>query len=295
MKTANYESNTQQGICYIGLTQWQHAAWQGHLLQRPSGTHVLSAYSRYFSTVEGNTTFYGLPKPETVEQWARESADQFRFCFKFPQQVTHKNQLRSCSQETTAFLQRLSPLQEKIGLLCIQLPASFSGDNLVALKQYLDTLPNDFSYAIEIRHHDFFAKGAIEREFNQLLMEKSINRISFDTRSLFAHPATDPVSLQAKEHKPKVPVHAIATATNPMLRLIAPLDWQWSRDYLVPWVGKLQTWLDEGRSPYIFLHTPDNAEAPELAAYFVEMIEEAKPDSCRFTPWQTYSTQGSFF
>lgn len=289
------ESTDLAPRCYIGLTQWQHSAWQDNLLVRPKNAHVLGAYSQYFSSVEGNTTFYGLPKAETVKQWNKETPEQFRFCFKLPQTITHKHQLLNSDVETQEFLDRIAPLTTKLGLLCIQLPATFSGTELQNLSDYLDSLPSNLNFAVEVRHPDFFAKGTIEREFNQLLAAKKANRISFDTRSLFAHPATDPISSKAKEHKPQLPVHAIATADNPMVRLITPMDWKWAESYLQPWLKKVVNWLDEGRSPYLFFHTPDNAEAPQLAAYFVEQLEKVRPGSCYFSPWPEQASQDSLF
>ncbi|WP_286239547.1 DUF72 domain-containing protein [Neptuniibacter halophilus] len=276
----------RSGHCYIGLTQWQHAAWQDNFLLRSAHTHVLNAYSRHFSSVEGNTTFYALPKAETVDQWLQESAADFRFCFKFPQQISHQQQLRHCEQETREFLQRIGPLQEKLGLLCIQLPGRFSPSELDSLSRYLQSLPPQFQYGVEVRHPDFFNKRDEERRFNRLLSEHQVNRISFDTRSLFAHPATDPISMKAKEHKPQVPVHAVATGQQPMIRLITPLDWPWAEDYITPWLTKACSWMDQGLTPYFFFHTPDNAEAPALAAHFVERLEQMRPGCCRFSPWQ---------
>ncbi|MCP4597251.1 DUF72 domain-containing protein [Neptuniibacter sp.] len=277
--------------CYIGLTQWQHSAWQDGPLLRGSNTHVLNAYSKHFSSVEGNTTFYGLPKAETVKLWFRETPEHFRFCFKFPQKITHDNQLRLSSQETTEFLNRLQPLKEKTGLLCIQLPASFSAQELSVLEAYLKTLPKEFSYGIEVRHLDFFDKNEKEKQFNRLLADYSINRISFDTRALFAHPADDEISLKAKSHKPDLPVHAISTAQYPMIRFITPMDWQWGTTYLDPWLAKAEQWINAGKQPYFFFHTPDNADAPDLAAYFVNQLQQRIPDICLFAQWESVTTE----
>lgn len=277
---------TEQNYCYIGLTQWQHANWQDGPLLRSSSVHPLNAYARYFSSVEGNTTFYGLPKKETVELWQKETPEHFRFCFKFPQEITHRNQLIHCHSATHDFLERLAPVHSKLGQLCIQLPASFGGEELPLLEKYLETLPKEFNYGVEVRHLDFFGKGDIEKSFNQLLQQFKVNRITFDTRALFAHPAADPVSLKAKEHKPQVPVHALATGDQPMVRFITPLDWQWGCEYLTPWLNKASSWLGEGKSPYFFFHTPDNAEAPELANWFVQQLSTQTTKKIIFSEWQ---------
>lgn len=281
--------------CYIGLTQWQHAAWQENILQRSQNEHILKVYSRHFSSVEGNSTFYGLPKADTVKIWTEESDPTFRFCFKFPQQITHRNHLRSTTKETNAFLNRLQPLQEQLGLLCIQLPSSFDSDHLPTLSNFLLNLPEGFNYGVEVRNLCFFDKQETEREFNQLLAKHNVSRISFDTRALFNDPSDDPISLKAKMHKPKLPVHAIATSKHPMVRFITPLDWELGTDYLTPWVNKAIHWMDEGKTPFFFFHTPDNAEAPELAAYFVNQLEQRRPGSCLFSPWQPVKKQDNLF
>ena len=286
--------STLNNHCYIGLTQWQHSAWTHAFLRTPQNNHPLSHYAQHFSSVEGNTTFYGLPKEDSVMQWNELTDDEFRFCFKFPQSITHQQQLTDCSKDTQNFFDRLLPLKEKIGLLCIQLPASFSANELDALAHYLDSLPKEFSYAVEVRHTDFFAKGSEERELNQLLHQHQVNRISFDTRALFAHPAQDSVSLNAKQHKPRLPVHAITTGDKPMVRFITPMDWQWGIDYLLPWVAKTCQWLEQGYSPYFFFHTPDNADAPLLANYFANLIEEKAPGKVLFSPFPTSAQENLF-
>lgn len=287
--------NPSQPSCYIGLTQWQHSAWQETILARRRQQHILNAYSHYFSSVEGNSTFYGLPKVDTVKQWKKEAADHFRFCFKFPQLITHERQLQHSLTETTEFLNRISILESKLGLLCIQLPESFNYQNLGSLSNFLDTLPHSFEYAVEVRNLCFFNKGKEEKELNQILSKHAVNRISFDTRPLFANTANDIASLKAQKHKPKVPVHALTTGNSPMVRFISAQDWQSSIAYLEPWINKAVNWISEGKTPYFFFHTPDNAEAPELARFFVQLLEQKIPGCCIFKPWIDSEKQSALF
>ena len=76
----------------IGLPQWFHAAWPF----TPRSDDALARYSRHFDTVEGNTTFYGLPKPDTVRAWQAAVPAHFRFCFKFPRSISHDAELHQC-------------------------------------------------------------------------------------------------------------------------------------------------------------------------------------------------------
>ena len=75
---------------YLGLPQWSHPAWPGQLLgmnARPA--EHLADYARVFNSVEGNTTFYASPTPETVQRWADAVPDHLRSSFKFPKDLVH--------------------------------------------------------------------------------------------------------------------------------------------------------------------------------------------------------------
>jgi len=42
--------------------------------------------------------------------------------------------------------------------------------------------------------------------------------------------------------------------------------------FLAQWVEKVAGWIEEGRTPYVFLHTPDNIQAPLLAQRFHQRL-----------------------
>ncbi len=270
---------------YIGLPQWNHPGWGSSALSGPAVQSTLQRYASYFSSVEGNSTFYALPNAATVERWRQETPEHFRFCLKLPQQISHRLQLRHCQEELRNFIDCISPLQDKLGQLFIQLPARFGPDGLDTLTQFLLQLPAGFSYTLEVRHPEFFAKGEAERALNRLLIERGVNRTLFDTRALFALPRDDAATQDACQKKPRVPLHVIATAQAPMVRFISPLDYRSADPWLAPWVGKVASWLDEGRQPYLFFHTPDNRESPLLAEHFARKLATQYPDAQGLTPW----------
>ena len=45
-----------------------------------------------------------------------------------------------------------------------------------------------------------------------------------------------------------------------------------------PWTEVVADWLREGRSPTVFVHTPDNHDAPELARRFHDEVRALVPD-----------------
>lgn len=82
-----------------------------------------------------------------------------------------------------------------------------------------------------------------------------------DSRPVHSAAATSPAMIDAQQKKPKVPVHAVMTARQPMVRFIG------GDDMALGTVSRLASdpgeWHQSG-TPWLFLHTPDIAFAPAL-------------------------------
>ncbi|NOI12757.1 DUF72 domain-containing protein [Vibrio hepatarius] len=269
----------------LGLTMWSHNNWQQSFYG--SGTKPaerLEKYAQVFHTVEGNTTFYATPSITTVQNWKSATNDDFRFTFKLPKAITHQQMLKGSQAQLKEFMQVMAPLHDRIGQWTIQLPAAFGPEHLDALKQFCALFPPSFPIGVEVRHPTFFAKGDAERALNQWLMERGYDRIIMDSRPVFAAKPDNEAIIDAQMKKPKVPVHAIATASHPMIRFIGhPLEQQ-NYDFFTPWLSKLPQWIAEGKQPYVMIHTADNIVAPELAANLYKMLQKsvALPDLAPF-------------
>ena len=182
----------------------------------------LRQYAQVFNTVEGNSTFYGLPSHNTVQRWAEAVETGFRFVLKFPREISHEKRLLRCDAETDAFLDVLEVLRGAgcLGPSFLQLPSGFSAHHLEDLRKYLGRLPAEYPYAVEVRNADFFAGGQAEQSLNQLLAELGINRVILDSRPLFSAPPDTEYETASQGRKPRVPVHTTVTGTRPILRLI---------------------------------------------------------------------------
>lgn len=246
-------------MIYIGLPQWSHPKWVR------LGITGLDVYARHFNCVEGNTTLYALPKPEIVARWRDQTSDAFRFCFKFPATISHQAALRHCDDLTAEFFQRLSPLAGRIGQYWLQLPATFGPQDLPALWAFLDALPADFAYGVEVRHPLFFAKGEAETLLNRGLHARGVNRAILDSRPVHGAIPHSEAIIDAQRKKPKLPVHAVLTASHPLVRFIGSDDMAQNRALFAVWLRTLPQWAST-TTPYLFLHTPDIAQAPELVA-----------------------------
>tara|TARA_Y100001956_G_scaffold82132_1_gene101880 strand:- start:1923 stop:2771 length:849 start_codon:yes stop_codon:yes gene_type:complete len=281
---------------------WSHNNWQRSFYG--SGTKPaerLEKYAQVFHTVEGNTTFYATPSLTTVNNWKSATHDDFKFTFKLPKAITHQHMLQGCHAPLKEFMQVMSPLHERIGQWTIQLPAAFGPQHLGTLKQFCTLFPPNFPIAIEVRHPEFFAKGEAEKTLNQWLLENGYDRIIMDSRPVFSesltpeHPHYESL-LDAQQKKPRVPVHAISTSDNPMIRFIGhPVD-EKNDSFFSPWLTKLPEWIAQGKQPYLFIHTSDNLIAPELALKLYQRLQQhcQLPDLTRF-PADDGNTQIQMF
>lgn len=250
----------------IGCPVWACGDWRGSLYTRGAERKdYLRQYAEVYATVEGNSTFYALPSAAAVQRWREETPAHFRFCFKFPSEITHRLQLRHARAETHAFLKLMAPLGERLGPLMLQLPPRFGGDQVDVLRAYLRELPGEFGYAVEVRHPEFFDQGAHEAALHELLRERGADRCVFDSRCLHAATDRERSTLQAQDRKPALPLRTQAIGRRPLVRFVAQNHAAAAEDYLDPWIDALESWCRAGLEPYFFAHTPDDREAPELA------------------------------
>jgi uncharacterized protein YecE (DUF72 family) len=260
-------------LCHFGLPMWSNRSWSNSLFPKSMGSgEALHYYSQVFDSVEGNTTFYALPSAASVSSWRAQVSANFQFCFKLPRTVTHDNQLRYCGVQLSEYFNRLEPLAAHCGTFMIQLPESFEPRQLGDLAKFIGELPADYHFAVEVRHSDFFNRGTEEQALNELLRSSGVDRVCFDSRALFSQGAITDEEIDAQKKKPKLPVHAIATATKPILRFIGCSDVEHNKTYFMPWVKKITQWRETGIVPTVFIHTPDNRAAPEQAVILQQML-----------------------
>ncbi|WP_300723779.1 DUF72 domain-containing protein [Pseudomonas sp.] len=261
---------------YLGCPSWSDTAWrEGLYPQNARQTDFLNLYAQVFNAVEGNTTFYARPAPATVERWAQSVPEHFRLTAKFPREISHGGDLREQQHAAEDFLRLLKPLGVRVAPFWLQLPASFGPQRLAELVSFIDTLGREL--AVEVRHPAFFAKGDEERLLNRVLMDRGVERICLDPRALFSCASTAPAVLHAQSKKPRVPPRPAAFTRFPQVRFIGRPELEANDPYLRPWVEKVASWIEEGRTPYVFLHTPDNHRAPELARRFHQQLSERLP------------------
>jgi uncharacterized protein YecE (DUF72 family) len=158
------------GELLYGTSSWSDKSWVGSFY--PDGTapgDFLGIYAKRFRAVEADVTYYRVPSRRMVEGWRTRTPDGFRLCAKFPRSIVHGGEgprpdpgvvlvPERVAEDTDAFLEAMSALEEKCGPLVLQFPY-FNKQAFLSpqpfydrLDAYLSTLPRDFRYAVEVRN-----------------------------------------------------------------------------------------------------------------------------------------------
>jgi len=244
---------------------WTHKAWP---------FRGLRSYAGWCDAVEGNTTFYATPAKDTVASWAEQTDPGFRFVVKLPKVITHERRLAGAEAELRVFLDAIAPLGSRTHAVWIQLPGSFGPADLPVLSGFLRGLPQSHRYAVEVRHRGFFDDP---RGLEEVLAGADAEWIPFDTTAFFRSPPTSEAERDAWSKKPRMPLRAAAVTDRPIIRYLGRDSVARTVEGWQPWIGVVAGWLREGRSPTVFIHTPDNVNAPMLARRFHDEVRAAVP------------------
>jgi uncharacterized protein YecE (DUF72 family) len=160
-------------LVHIGTSSFSSKDWIGTFY--PKGTkpaEFLNIYSKAFDSVEIDSTYYAIPSIKTVGSWVARVPEDFKICAKFPRSLVHGGKdsqpdgKRILSHDGTykdrdKFLEAIGALKERAGPLLIQFPY-FSKNVFTSrevffeiLDQFLEDLPEDFRYAVEIRNRNW--------------------------------------------------------------------------------------------------------------------------------------------
>ncbi|MEV7227317.1 DUF72 domain-containing protein [Polymorphospora sp. NPDC051019] len=258
---------------------WTHKSWQGRLVAHPLPSHErLRHYAGWCNAVEGNTTFYATPTRETVASWARQTGPDFRFVVKLPKVITHERRLGDVEEPLREFLHAIEPLGPRADALWIQLPGSFGPADVPALGRFLRRLPASHRYAVEVRHPAFFDDFHSIAALEEVLTAAAAEWVPFDTTAFFQSPPTTDAEREAWTRKPRMPLRTAALTDRPIVRYIGRDDSARTVEGWQRWIDIVAGWLREGRSPTMFVHTPDNVDAPVLARRFHDDVRARVPE-----------------
>lgn len=241
---------------YIGCAKWGRPDWIGKLY--PKGTkqaEFLNHYTQHFNSIELNALFYRLFPKSTIEKWANTADDDFRFCPKFTNIITHIKRLNNCAKETDALLDTYSAFGKKLGTSFIQLDDRFAPKFAERIQQYLKSLPRDFDVAIEFRHPEFCIDSSEVNETYEAMRELGVSSVITDTAGR------------------RDVMHMKLTTSKAFIRFVGNSLHQSDYQRIDDWVNRIDSWLGSGlQTVYFFIHQHDELYSPELCSYMIEKL-----------------------
>jgi len=242
---------------YIGCAKWGRKDWIGKLY--PKGTKekdFLSLYARQFNSIEFNGFYYNLHSREQVEKWVSMVPDNFIFCPKFTESITHRRRLKDVRHEVDAFMDVISAFGEHLGPVFLMPHPTMGLNQRGVIEAFVDDLPVDMPVFLELRQPDWYTDG-YDRELYDFMRHKKRGLVITDAAGrrdcLHMHLST-----------PDCFIRFVGNGLHPT-------------DYtrIDAWVQRIKLWMEEGlENCYFFMHQHDELHSPELIKYFIEQMNQ---------------------
>jgi uncharacterized protein YecE (DUF72 family) len=249
----------KQPQIYLGCAKWGRKEWIGKLY--PKGTkeaNFLNEYVQHYNSIELNATHYKIYGPDDIAKWkVRANGKAFKFCPKVPQTISHYSNLVDAGPKTTAFLEGVLAFGDHLGPIFLQVSDKYSPKRKDNLYRYLESLPKDLQFFLEVRHPGWYSDNNIREELFTTLGKLNIGAVITDTagRRDCAH-----------MHLPirKAFIRYVGNSLH-------PTDYVRADD----WINRIGHWLQHGlQEVYFFMHMHDEAYSPELTVYMVDKFKE---------------------
>jgi uncharacterized protein YecE (DUF72 family) len=227
----------------VGTSGFSYAPWRGSFYpEKLPASRMLAYYAERLPAVEINNTFYRMPNPETLRNWAAETPPAFRFVIKSPRRITHERKLADVGDSLARLHEAAGALGDKLGPVLFQLPP-FLRKDVPLLATFLAQLPPGMRAALEFRHASWF-----DPEVYETLRGR------------------DAALCIAESEELATPLEA--TATWGYLRLRRQ---DYGEAELASWAERLraQSWS----TAYVFFKHEDEGKGPALAGRLREILE----------------------
>ena len=232
---------------WLGTSGYNYKEWKGPFyptdLAEPD---LLKYYAARYSTVELNYTFYRMPNVRTLQAWAKETPDVFRFSLKAPRRITHDLRLRDAADPLTYFCDTAKALKQRLGALLFQVPP-FLKQDVPRLEDFLHQLPPGYRAAFEFRNPSWFADDVYEclRRFD--------------------------AAMCVTEHPDRcVPLEPTASFGYFRLRRSDYADAE-----LAAWAQRLMNAGARWSDVFVYFKQEEAGKGPRLAARLAQMLEQA--------------------
>jgi uncharacterized protein YecE (DUF72 family) len=246
---------------YIGCAKWGRKDWIGKLYPpKTKESEFLEHYVKHFNTIELNATHYQIYPASTIKKWGDKAKGlDFTFCPKVPQTISHYTDLASDKAQalTDQFLQGVEAFGKQLGPIFLQVSEKYSPQKKDALLKYVEKLPKDARFCVEVRHPSWFSDGAARKELFGTLAKQKAGTVITDTSG-----RRDCAHMELT-----TPVAFIRFVGNNL----HPTDYTRVDD----WVQRMKSWIAKGiKEIYFFMHQHEEIDSPKLCDYVIQQMNK---------------------
>jgi uncharacterized protein YecE (DUF72 family) len=236
----------------IGTSGWIYKHWMGIFYpSKLPASEQLTFYTKHFSTVEVNYSFYRLPERSVFESWRERAPSGFLFAVKGSRFLTHMKKLKDPQEALFRLMERASGLEEKLGPILFQFPHTWSinSDRLESFLELLQTYPQQ-RYAFEFRHKSWLTPQIYK------LLERAGAALCL------------PVS-------PTVPLDVCLTAPWTYIRMHGG-EWGvgYSLEELSTWAERIHSFLQKGIDVYVYFNNDPDGHAIRDAKHLDNLLKK---------------------
>ncbi|MEP6675630.1 MAG: DUF72 domain-containing protein [Ferruginibacter sp.] len=245
---------------YLGCAKWGRPEWVGKIYPlKTKEKDFLQHYVQHYNSIELNATHYKIYGPAGIEKWAEKAKGKdFLFCPKMYKGITHFGSLKGKDFITTEFFRGIVAFKEHLGPLFVQVSDAFSPKRKQELFDFLQSLPKDLQFFLEVRNPDWFAKEDVREELFSKLKEMNIGAVITDTAGR------------------RDCAHMHLTIPKTFIRFVGNSLHPTDKPRIDDWVKRIKYWLDKGAEEiFFFMHMHDEAKSPELTVYMVDKLNAA--------------------
>ena len=263
---------------YLGCPAWGNKEWKTKIYPvNAKNNEFLKYYAENFNTVELNSSHYSIPANKTILKWCEMVGDDFKFCPKYHQAVSHHNKLVDCQGWLDSFYEMTAQFGSKLGTCFLQLSPSLIPEDINALESILANRPKGFELAVEFRNENWFQVDAWNSTL-ELLQKYNASTVITDTAG------RRDVS------------HMNLTNDTAFIRFVGnnlhPTDFT----RIDNWISEIEKWRAAGlQKLYFIIHEPDEFYCPELAQYFAKNINLRLNTNLKPIQIKEKPIQGSLF
>lgn len=243
---------------YVGCAKWGRKDWVGKIYPlKTKEADFLNHYARHFNCIELNATFYKMPTEKQTSAWKNKVGEDFKFCPKFIDQITHLKRLKDVNELTERFLTGIVGFGKNLGPVFLMPHPGMGPKDFDVIEAFIKSLPKDLDLFVELRLADWFQHHESFQRVSAMFEKNNAGSVITDSSG-----RRDCVHMRLT--KPEVFIRFVGNGLHPT---------DYSR--IDEWVERIRTWIEKGiEKVYFFMHQHDELHSPELSLYLIQQLNK---------------------